>query len=234
MSLRPLSRTTTCTSSGPSSSPGRRGPLTNEKYVVTARPLALATSMGSSRPSSRNEGTIRSMPMIATRTFGIDVTSRPLPSFVTSESEPDSATAKFTPQMPTSALRKTSRRRARANAVSPAGSSASGSSRPWASVNRRETSSRDLCTAGAVMCEGGSPASWTMYSPRSVSTTRSPSDSSAWARPISSDAIDLPFAIRRAPCARTTSRTYPTASAPSAAKKTLVPFDSAASANRER
>ena len=31
-----------------------------------------------------------------------------------------------------------------------------------------------LCTAGAMMCDGASPASWTMYSPRSVSTGRMP------------------------------------------------------------
>src|SRR5216110_2090721 len=41
--------------------------------------------MGSSSPSSRDDGTIRSMPMMAITTFGSDVTRRPLPSLVTNE-----------------------------------------------------------------------------------------------------------------------------------------------------
>ena len=36
--------------------------------------------------------------------------------------------------------------------------------------------------AGAIICEGVSPASWMIYSPRSVSVTSRPSASSAWLR----------------------------------------------------
>ncbi len=52
-----------------------------------------------------------------------------------------------------------------------------------------------------MMCEGVSPASWMMNSPRSVSTTSTPSASSTSLRWISSLAIDLPLATIRACCA---------------------------------
>ena len=54
--------------------------------------------------------------------------------------------------------------------------------------------------AGVIMCDGRSPASCTMYSPRSVSTLVSPASSSAAPRSISSVAIDLLFTTVRAPC----------------------------------
>src|SRR5437870_8039598 len=53
--------------------------------------------------------------------------------------------------------------------------------------------------AGATMCDGVSPASWTMYSPRSVSTGSMPRRASAAFRWISSDAILLLLTIVRAP-----------------------------------
>ena len=49
------------------------------------------------------------------------------------------------------------------------------------------------------MCEGVSPASWMMNSPRSVSTTSQPSASSTSLRWISSLAIDLPLATSGVP-----------------------------------
>ena len=57
------------------------------------------------------------MPMSATCTRGSVVVSRPLPSFVTRQMLPVSATPKLPPLMPMSALRNSGRRRLRANAV---------------------------------------------------------------------------------------------------------------------
>ena len=71
-----------------------------------------------------------------------------------------------------------------------------------------------------MMCDGVSLASWMMNSPRSVSTTSTPSASSTSLRWISSLAIDLPLATVRACCARTRSRTMAVASAASAAQWT--------------
>ena len=50
-----------------------------------------------------------------------------------------------------------------------------------------------------MMCEGVSPRSWMMYSPRSVSTGSIPAASSAALRPISSAIIDLPLVTVFAP-----------------------------------
>ena len=64
---------------------------------------------------------------------------------------------------------------------------------PCACTKSSATCSFDLCTAGATMCEGGSWASCRMYSPRSVSTTWTPTASSASLRFTSSETIDLDF-----------------------------------------
>ena len=45
-----------------------------------------------------------------------------------------------------------------------------------------------------MMCEGVSPASWMMYSPKSVSYTSMPSSFKASLRWISSETIDLDLA----------------------------------------
>ena len=50
-----------------------------------------------------------------------------------------------------------------------------------------------------MMCEGVSPRSWMIYSPRSVSTGSMPAASSASLRPISSAIIDLPLVTLFAP-----------------------------------
>ena len=50
-----------------------------------------------------------------------------------------------------------------------------------------------------MMCEGASPRSWMMYSPRSVSIGSIPAASSAALRPISSAIIDLPLVTLFAP-----------------------------------
>ena len=82
------------------------------------------------------------------------------------------------------------------------------------------------------MCTGCSPASWRMYSPRSVSTGRTPAASSASLRPISSVAIDFDFAASFAPAFRQTSTMYALASAAVAATNVLPPRDSTASRKR--
>ena len=82
------------------------------------------------------------------------------------------------------------------------------------------------------MCTGCSPASWRMYSPRSVSTGVTPAAESASFSPISSVAIDFDFAASFAPESRHTRATYSLASSPVRAKKTLPPRASNASVNR--
>ena len=67
---------------------------------------------------------------------------------------------------------------------------------------------------GRMMCEGRSAASWTMYSPRSVSTTATPAASSASLRWVSSVTMDLDFTTRRRPAARAIPQTMRFASAP--------------------
>ena len=85
------------------------------------------------------------------------------------------------------------------------------------------TSSRVTWIAGAMMCEGASPRSWMMYSPRSVSIASMPSASSAALRPISSEIIDLPLVTALAPRALQRSRKIRRASAASRAKCTWPP-----------
>ncbi|MNI97698.1 hypothetical protein D3C73_1563960 [compost metagenome] len=62
-----------------------------------------------STSTSANVGAIRSMPITAMCVFGNVVHIRALPSLVTRQTEPVSATAKLQPVMPISALRKSSR-----------------------------------------------------------------------------------------------------------------------------
>jgi hypothetical protein len=79
------------------------------------------------------------------------------------------------------------------------------------------------CTAGTMMWLGGSSRSWTMYSPRSVST-RSISDASSTSfRPISSATMDLPLVTIVAPASRQRRMTMSQASAPSRAQCTWPP-----------
>ena len=102
-------------------------------------------------------------------TRGSVVQKRPLPSLVTSTSVPVSAAAKFTPVMPMSARRNSPRSRSRAHAVSASRSTGEiGAAPPRASTSR--ICGSVLWIAGVIMCDGRSPASCTMYSPRSVST----------------------------------------------------------------
>ena len=172
------------------------------------------------------------MPRMTTCVLGRALTSLPLPSFVTSTIEPVSATAKFAPVIPTSAVSNTARSCRRAAAVS--FSSSGRSSLPSTAPRRAATSTAVFSIAGAMMWAGCSPASWRMYSPRSVSTTRSPSRSSASFRRISSLAIDFDFATSRASPRRQMSRIVSAASPAVAAKCTWPPRASSARENSSR
>ena len=82
------------------------------------------------------------------------------------------------------------RRRAR-----PGSSESSG----WPSARRKRSriSTRFLWIAGTRMCDGSSPASWTISSARSVSTASMPAAASASLSPISSVVSDLTFTTSR-------------------------------------
>src|SRR4030095_7962252 len=107
--MRPLSSRTRWNSSGPSSSPLRRGPSTSEVYTDSFWPVALLARMARNTARSVMEGTTFSTPITATCTRGSEVAMRPLPSLVTRTTVPVSATAKFAPVMPRSAFRNFSR-----------------------------------------------------------------------------------------------------------------------------
>jgi hypothetical protein len=130
-------------------------------------------------------------------TRGQVLQNRPFLSFVTTTSVPVSATAKLTPVIPRSPASMSARRWTRAHAVSSSRTTGSGS--PASTSSTDAICSSVLWIAGVIMCDGRSPATWTMNSPRSVSTTRPPESSMAVLRSISSVAIDLPLMTLRAP-----------------------------------
>ena len=165
-------------------------------------------------------------------TRGRDETRRALPSFSTRQIEPVSATAKFAPVIPTSAVSNTSRRCARAKPVSSARSVET--SRPASCEKSSATSSAVLSIAGAMMCCGCSPASWRIHSPRSVSTTSIPAPWSASLRPISSVAIDFDLATSFAPVVVQISTIFARAAAASAQRWTRPPRASSARWNVSR
>ena len=153
---------------------------------------------------SSSRATMRSMPMKATCTRGRVVAMRMLPSLETVVMWPVSAQAMLTPEVPMSAARNFSRSALRAAWVSSGGSVVR--RMPSFRTKRSAISWRVLWMAGAMMCEGFSPASWMMYSPRSVSTTSIPAASSAGFKPISSVTMDLPLTTRRTRLRRATAR----------------------------
>ena len=173
-----------------------------------------------------------SIPTTARWTRGRTVPIRPFPSLVTSTTEPVSATRKFPPEMPIPAERNFARRCFRAIPTSSGMLSVRGSPR-WRS-KRREISSRVLWTAGAMMWEGVSPASWRMYSPRSDSTTVTPAPWSASFREISSDAIDFDFTAREIPSSRAIRAAISCAWTASLATWTIAPRFSASAMKRAR
>src|SRR6266542_1556557 len=133
--------------------------------------------------------------MSAMWTGGTCVDIRPLPSFSTRHSVPVSATAKLTPEIPASASKNFLRRTRRAIAVSSSTSSVYFASRIFL------PKSLAICClflwiAGMMMCDGVSPSSWMMYSPRSDSSDSMPRSSRKSFKCISSETIDFPFTTR--------------------------------------
>ncbi len=178
-------------------------------------------------------GTSFSMPAVTMCTRGGVVVSSALPSLVTVQMAPVSATRKLAPEMPTSALRNFARSSRRALWTMAAGSSAAGGG--WCpALNSRATCSRVRCIAGQMMCEGVSPASWMMCSAKSVSTRSIPASASACGRPISSPSIDLTRVTRRAPASRQRSSTIRQASSAVAAQCTVAPEAMALRSNCSR
>jgi hypothetical protein len=118
------------------------------------------------------------MPVMTTCTLGSVVTMRPLPSLVTSAAVPVSAIRKLAPEMPISARQEMLAQHRAGLPGHESGMSAEVRVSTGPAVLAWRIGPRPrpmvLCTAGAMMCDGASPASWTMYSPRSVSTGRMP------------------------------------------------------------
>src|SRR5271169_6460422 len=220
---RPLSRITRWTSPGPSFSRGPRGPLMRFRYVDTGWPVAERVRTVRIGATSSSFSTTFSMPMRAMWTGGTCVDIRPFPSFSTRTSVPVSATAMFTPDMPASASKNFRRRTRRAVAVRASTSSVYSAPRIF-SPKRRAICCRLLWIAGMMMCEGVSPSSWMMYSPRSLSRLSTPFFSRKSFRCISSDTIDLPLTTRVAPRARRIPRTISFASSTVSAQWTRMPF----------
>jgi hypothetical protein len=77
-----------------------------------------------------------------------------------------------------------------------------------------------------MMCDGFSPASWTMYSPMSDSSAPMPAASAAWFSSISSLTIDLPLTISLAACFLQMPRMISLASSGVSAQWTWMPFGS--------
>ena len=75
-----------------------------------------------------------------------------------------------------------------------------------------------------MMCDGVSPSSWMMYSPRSDSSDSMPCSSRKSFKCISSETIDLPFTTRVAPCASRISSTIALASSVVSAQWTRMPL----------
>src|ERR1017187_9115506 len=220
---RPLSRITRWTSPGPSFSPGPGGPLMRFRCVDTGWPVAERVRTVRIGATSSSFSTTFSMPMRAMWTGGTWVDIRPFPSFSTRTSVPVSATAMFTPERPASASKNFFRSTRRAVAVRASTSSVYSAPRIF-SPKSRAICCRLLWIAGMMMCEGVSPSSWMMYSPRSLSRLSTPFFSRKSFRCISSDTIDLPFTRRVAPRARRIPRTISFASSMVSAQWTRMPF----------
>jgi hypothetical protein len=167
------------------------------------------------------------MPITEIGTSGRVRHMRPLPSDSTTQTVPVSATAKFTPPMPTLAARNLRRRWRRAASASTAGSSVS----PLVSTSSRRLNSsrisaRFLWMAGTRMWEGRSWPSCTISSARSVSTASTPAVASAWLRPVSSVVSDLTLMTSPAPWDVTSPATIRLHSAASRAQWTRPPIRS--------
>ena len=217
-SVRPLSSSTRWNSRGPSPS---RTPVHSEVYGFIRSPVAERGRSCSITSRSRHSGTTFSIPITVTSVSGSVVQKRPFPSDSTTHTAPVSATPKFAPLTATGTVRNFSRRCLRARSVSTCGSGSSGGS-PAAIVreNRSAISRRLKWIAGTRMCEGVSPASWTISSARSVSTAVTPARARPSFSPISSVASDFTLITSRASRSRAMRATIATASAASRAQWT--------------
>ncbi len=155
--------------------------------------------------------------------FGIDVDMRPLPSFSTKHSVPLLAAAKLTPETPISAFLNFSLRTFRPMPINWSTSFASASS-PNCRLNSSAIWSWFLWSAGMIMCDGFSFASWTINSPISDSVLSIPWSSKWWFSSISSLAIDLPLMTFVALFCCAIWRKVSLASFASNAQCTLMPF----------
>src|SRR6267143_2492425 len=178
--------------------------------------------MRSTATASSSEATTLSMPKSAMCTGGRVVVRSALPSLVTSMMVPVSAIDMLAPLMPTVASMNFSRSETRACC--------------WmastvASVPKTLAASSFVrWIAGAIRCDGCVWVSWTIRSPRSVSTTSMPSASRKGLRSISSAAIDLtlvttmrPLSVPALPAFQQIWAMMSRASAASLAKWTLPP-----------
>ena len=141
----------------------------------------------------------------------------PLPSLVTITDEPVSAINRLAPVMPTSAARNFSRSSARASATRYSARSSLRSRGRRSCLRRNSSSIVSLVRwmTGAMIWLGRSPLSWTIYSPRSVSTTAILASLRCSLRPISSLTIDLPLVTSLAPACSQSLSTMARASAAS-------------------
>ena len=127
------------------------------------------------RGKSLIEGKAFSIEVTTTRRGGRVVTIRPLPSLVKSTTLPVSATKKFVPQIP--ALRFYEFRPQNFS------SGISQNMRFITEITTKFVTKQltylvaSLVKRGAKICDGVSPAIWTIYSPRSVSITLKPRSS---------------------------------------------------------
>ena len=129
-------------------------------------------------------------------TGGRVVARRTLPSLLTMTRVPDSATARFAPEIPMSAWMKYLR--ISSLAIRTISRASAGTVRPRRRLRTSAIFSLVRWSAGAVIWEGLSPASWMIHSPRSVSTTWRPSFSRALFRPTSSLTMDFDLTMSRA------------------------------------
>ena len=173
------------------------------------------------------------MPMHAMWMGGSEMPRSALPSFVHTTKSPVSAMAKFTPVSPAWAAMNLSRRWSRAASVRTLGS-VSPCAVPSCSWNSSPISSFLRWMAGSTMCEGGSFASCTIRSPRSVSTTSMPRASRYGLRWHSSVSIDFDFTSRVAPRSSRMRWTIALCSSASRAQWTRAPAATAFRSNSSR
>ena len=193
-----------------------------------------STRMNTERSS--RVGITFSMPAMTIWARGRVCERSPLPSLVKITEEPVSAIRKLAPVSPTSAPRNCSRSTARASAMIslPSESERSAGLSVWALRKASVHCSVATWIAGATIWLGDSPRSWRMYSPRSVSTARTPFSARNSLRPISSETMDLPLAMVFAPRRRQMARIAWRASSAVAHQWTSPPAARQFSSNRSR